>query len=79
MEKSDVQNANTNSLLNKKCPYCGSNNGFRSGIILDPFSGSGTTCLVAKKLGRNYIGIDLNPDYCKIAEARLKTIQNKLF
>ena len=41
------------------------------GIVLDPFAGSGTTCLVAKKLGRKYIGIDLNPDYVKMAKKRL--------
>jgi len=43
----------------------------QGGIVLDPFAGSGTTCLVAKKLGRHYIGIDLNPEYCKMARKRL--------
>jgi len=41
------------------------------GIVLDPFMGSGTTALVAKKLGRNYLGIELNPAYIKIANKRL--------
>ena len=41
-------------------------------IILDPFMGSGTTALAAKKLGRNYIGIDISKEYCKMAEQRLK-------
>jgi len=50
----------------------------KNGIILDPFMGSGTTALVAKKLNKNFIGIELNKNYIKIAEARLKTIQNKL-
>ncbi len=40
--------------------------------ILDPFSGSGTTCLAANILGRNAIGIELNPEYAKIAKARLE-------
>ena len=48
------------------------------GIVLDPFAGSGTTCVVAKKLGRNYIGIDLNPDYCNIARKRLAQLPNPL-
>ena len=50
----------------------------KDGIILDPFMGSGTTAVAAKKLGRNYIGIELNPDYIKIAEARIKAIQQPL-
>jgi DNA modification methylase len=41
------------------------------GIVLDPFMGAGTTALVAYKLNRNYIGSELNSDYCKIAEKRL--------
>lgn len=40
--------------------------------ILDPFLGSGTTAVAAKRLKRNYIGIELNPDYVKIAEQRLR-------
>jgi site-specific DNA-methyltransferase (adenine-specific) len=48
-----------------------------NGIVLDPFMGSGTTAVVAKKLGRNFVGIDLNPDYIEIARKRIaKTPQN---
>lgn len=42
------------------------------GICLDPFFGAGTTGLVALKQGKNFIGIELNPEYIKIAEKRLK-------
>jgi DNA modification methylase len=42
------------------------------GVILDPFFGSGTSGVVAKQLGLDYIGIDLNPDYIKIAEKRIR-------
>lgn len=42
-----------------------------NGTVLDPFMGAGTTALVARKLNRNYIGFELNPDYIKIAEKRL--------
>jgi len=41
------------------------------GIVLDPFMGSGTTAVVALKHNRNYIGIELNPEYIKIAEKRI--------
>jgi len=44
-------------------------------LILDPFCGSGTTCVAAKKLGRNYIGIDISPEYCAIARERLKAVE----
>jgi DNA modification methylase len=47
------------------------------GIVLDPFIGSGTTAVVTQKLGRNYLGIELNPDYIKMAEQRL--LQEVLF
>ena len=40
-------------------------------IVLDPMNGSGTTTKMAKKLGRNYIGIEISPEYCKIANQRL--------
>ena len=41
------------------------------GICLDPFFGAGTTGLVAKKLGRHYIGIELNPEYIGMAQKRI--------
>ena len=41
-------------------------------IILDPFSGSGTTCKMSKKNKRNYIGIDISEEYCKLAEIILQ-------
>jgi DNA modification methylase len=43
-----------------------------NGTVLDPFMGAGTTAIVAKELGRNYIGIELNADYVKLAEERVK-------
>jgi DNA modification methylase len=44
------------------------------GIVLDPFLGSGTTALVAKQLGRRFTGIELNPEYVKLARNRLKNL-----
>ncbi len=44
--------------------------------ILDPFMGSGTTCVACKKLDRNYIGIEKEPAYVAIAEKRLEKVNN---
>ena len=41
------------------------------GIVLDPFMGSGTTGMVAKQLNRHYVGIELNPEYTELANARI--------
>lgn len=50
---------------------CGCDAGFHPGIVFDPFMGSGTTALVAIKNNRNYLGIELNPEYIKIANRRI--------
>ena len=42
------------------------------GVVLDPFMGSGTTAIVARKLNRKYVGFELNPKYMKIANAKMK-------
>jgi DNA modification methylase len=42
-----------------------------NGIVLDPFMGSGTTAIVARKMNRNYVGFELHPKYIKIAERKL--------
>jgi len=55
--------------------------GSREGdIVLDPFCGSGTTCIAAEQLHRKWIGIEINPDYIQIAKARLKPylVQTKI-
>jgi len=43
------------------------------GLVLDPYNGSGTTCVAAKSANRNYLGIDVSEEYCRIAEERIAT------
>lgn len=45
-------------------------------LILDPFMGSGTTCYVAKKLKRKFIGIEKESNYFKIANSRISSLNN---
>jgi site-specific DNA-methyltransferase (adenine-specific) len=47
----------------------------KGGVVLDPFVGSGTTSVVARKLERHYIGIELDEHYCMVAEKRLERAQ----
>ena len=44
---------------------------YRSDLVLDPFIGSGTTAVAARRAGRHYVGFDTDPDYIALAEARL--------
>lgn len=44
---------------------------WRPGVVLDPFMGSGTVALAAEQYGRDWIGIELNPEYARLAEQRL--------
>lgn len=48
-------------------------------VVYDPFIGSGTTAVACKMLKRNYIGCEISPEYCKLAEDRIKSISNTLF
>ena len=43
--------------------------------VLDPFLGSGTTAVAAKKLGRHFLGFEISPEYCKIAEERIARME----
>jgi len=45
-------------------------------VILDPFVGSGTTSVVAKKLDRGYVGIEMDNKYCALTERRLEVAEN---
>ena len=58
---------------------CGCNAGFEPGVTLDPFIGAGTTAVVAKKLGRNYLGIEIKQEYIDMANKRIRKIPELLF
>jgi site-specific DNA-methyltransferase (adenine-specific) len=51
---------------------------YNEDVVLDPFCGSGTTCLAALKDGRHYIGYDIEPAYIKLATRRIKEYTNQL-
>ncbi len=84
----EIANTSSNDIFTKECKELGISHPARfpkklaeffllSGsnegdIVLDPFSGSGTTCIVAKNNSRHWIGIDANEDYCRIANLRMK-------
>jgi len=71
------QNWKPKEIIETKEIFCNCNAGFSPGIVLDPFSGGGTTCYVAKHLLRNYIGIEINSTYIKEIQ-NLKLAQNVL-
>jgi DNA modification methylase len=50
---------------------CSCRTGWRPGLVLDPFCGANTTGLVAEQLGRDWLGIELNPAYARLAEERI--------
>src|SRR5690606_500259 len=51
------------------------NDGSGKCLVLDPFAGSGTTLLVAERLGRQAVGIEINPEYVEMAKRRLSKVQ----
>lgn len=50
---------------------------FESDVVLDPFCGSGTTCLAALKSKRHYIGYDIEPEYVRLANQRINSYSNQ--
>jgi site-specific DNA-methyltransferase (adenine-specific) len=60
-------------VIDKGYSDCGCNAGWGTGIVLDPFMGSGTTAVVSKKLGRSFVGFEINLEYVEICNKRLKS------
>lgn len=52
-------------------PTCNHDDDCEQSIVLDPFAGAATTGLVANRLKRDFIGIELNPDYVKLGQNRI--------
>lgn len=61
--------------LVKQCLKCGCP---KDGLVLDPFTGSGTTLVTARKLSLHYLGIEIKPEYVEIAKKRLTAIPERL-
>lgn len=61
---------NTKERIDLGLSDCGHGD-YRLGVVLDPFLGSGTTAVVSRDLGRNSVGIELNPEYCNLIAERL--------
>lgn len=59
-------------------PACDCEADARPGVVLDPFMGAGTTGMVANRLGRYYVGCELNPDYVVMAEKRIAEDQARM-
>ena len=71
----DIRMGHKIRLTEKGHTDCGCNAGWKPGIVLDPFAGSGTTLSVAQQLGRRFVGIELNPEYIKLARQRLQHLK----
>lgn len=52
---------------------------FRDEVVLDPFCGSGTTCIAAKKTNRYYVGYEIEEDYVKLSEERIKEYTSQMY
>jgi len=48
---------------------------FKEDVVLDPFLGSGTTCVAARKLGRRSVGVEIDSGYCEVAAERCATTE----
>lgn len=59
------------AVLAELTPSCACHAAWRPGVVLDPFMGSGTTAVVAERLGREWLGIELNPEFAARAEERV--------
>lgn len=75
----DTVNKSEQKLHNDRYPLelatkCIKLSGIEYSIILDPFSGSGTTCAAAKRLGKNYLDIEINTTHYKTSIKRLDSI-----
>jgi DNA modification methylase len=58
-------------------PGCACRKGWRPGIVLDPFFGAGTVGLVAEAHQRDWLGIELNPDFADLARRRIEESRRK--
>lgn len=67
-----VRRAGATALLGQLQPSCDCLAASQPGLVLDPFMGAGTTAVAAEGLGREWLGIELNPDFAALAQERLE-------
>jgi site-specific DNA-methyltransferase (adenine-specific) len=65
------------ALRGEVLPSCECRSGSEPGVVLDPFIGSGTTAIAAEQLGRDWLGIELNADFARLATARIESARTK--
>jgi len=85
--KSQLETNLTTGLIYKEVYYsnpkfvgwsdCGCKQGWEGGVVLDPFMGSGTVAVVARKLSRRFVGFDLNKEYVEMADKRIKPLMQQ--
>jgi DNA modification methylase len=71
VEVGKQENAFIRFSMVEEVPSCGCGRGFKRGIVLDPFMGSGTTAVVAKRLGYRWVGVEICRKFIAIAQKRL--------
>jgi DNA modification methylase len=72
-----VRSLGTLAVAGKLAPDCACKAASHPGLVLDPFMGSGTVAAVATRLGRRWLGIEINPQFARLAEERVRRLRER--